>query len=208
MNSSTTRTVQMENDRTMKLMDMTTPFPSMFSLTDHELYVVTARHQGKDLGQIATWIMPATLVPNSPRLIAVLSVSNATQQAIEVEKRFCVQMLARGQESLLPRFGLQSSRDSDKFEGLNVSRTPGGLALLEGVCGWMECRVLAGLDSGDRITYLAEAEFGDTASDRLPLHKREAFALSSTEVVAALMAKHHEDGIRDAALIKRHFPTQ
>jgi flavin reductase (DIM6/NTAB) family NADH-FMN oxidoreductase RutF len=55
---------------------------SIFSLTDHEIYVVTARHEGRDSGQIATWIVPATLVPDRPRIAVIISPQNFTHGLI------------------------------------------------------------------------------------------------------------------------------
>lgn len=185
---------------------MTEKIAGILSLTNHELYVVTARHEGSDYGQIATWVMPATLVPDRPRVVVALSVCNATQGAVEASGRFTLQMLSEEQVDLVPLFGGQSSRDVDKFAGLAVERSPSGLPLLPGTCGWMECRILAPMDAGDRIVTLASVEAGAVVEGRTPLRKQSAFARLDPETRAALERKQREDGVRDRTLMKHDFP--
>lgn len=187
---------------------MTTPGQenrvSMFSLTDHEIYLVTAQHGGRDGGQIATWIMPATLVPDHPRMTILLSPTNFTQGLIAESGRFVIHLLSDEQHELLPLFGLYSMRDRDKFADITIERDEQGIPLLPGCCAWATCRVLTSLDLGDRILYVADIEAQEVAPDRRPLRKREAFALQTPELRRRLEEKHRIDGLRDRALIK-HF---
>ncbi|MBE0643476.1 MAG: flavin reductase [Bacteroidetes bacterium] len=176
---------------------------SIFSLTDHEIYVVTARSDGRDSGQIATWIMPATLVPDHPRVAVVISSQNFTHGLLAVSGRFVLNLLSDEQHALLPLFGLYSSRDYDKFAGMEVRRSPEGIAVLPGTCGWAECRVVSQLDLGDRIIYVADVTAQEIASGRRPLRKKEAFALQPAEVRAQLEEKHRTDGARDRVFMKQ-----
>ncbi len=175
---------------------------SMFSLTNHEIFVLTAHHEGRDNGQVATWIMPATLVPDHPRIAAILSPQNYTHELIALSGRFILHMLAAGQHQLLPRFGLHSGRDRDKFEGMNVWRTPTGLPVIEGCCGWAECRIVTSLNAGDRIVYLADIIAQELQAGCTPLRKRDAFAVQPEDVRIALEEKHRIDGERDRAFIR------
>lgn len=174
---------------------------SLFSLTNHEIYVITARHDGRDNGQVATWIMPATLVPDRARVVAVISPQNFTHDLIAASGRFAINLLSDAQADLLPRFGLRSGRDTDKFDGLSFGRTSTGIAVLDGVCGWAECRIVASIDSGDRRIYLADVIEQEIARGRTPLRKQEAFAAQPGDIRAALEKKHRVDGERDRALM-------
>ncbi|MBR9979190.1 MAG: flavin reductase [Bacteroidetes bacterium] len=175
---------------------------SIFSLTDHEIYLVTAQNEGQDGGQIATWVMPATLVPDHPRMTILLSPMNFTQGLIAGSGRFVVHLLSEEQHELLPLFGLYSMRDRDKFADISFERGEHGIPLLPGSCGWAVCHVVASLDLGDRILYVADIESQEVATNRRPLRKREAFALQPPELRRLLEEKHRVDGLRDRTLIK------
>ncbi|MFZ1728662.1 MAG: flavin reductase family protein [Bacteroidota bacterium] len=175
---------------------------SLFSLTDHEIFVVTARDEGQDSGQIATWIMPATLVPDHPRVAVVISQQNFTHSLLAVSGSFVLNLLSDEQHELLPLFGLHSTRERDKFAGMEIARSPEGIVVLPGTCGWAECRVVASLDLGDRIIYAADIVAQELHPGRRPLHKREAFALQPPDILAQLEDKHRIDGDRDKAFIR------
>jgi flavin reductase (DIM6/NTAB) family NADH-FMN oxidoreductase RutF len=181
--------------------EATTPPRTIFSLTNHELYVVTARDGERGNGQIATWIVPATLVPEHPRIVAVLSPHNYTHELVAKSRRFVLNMLAEEQYELVPRFGLHSGRDRDKFEGMNVRYTASGIPLLPDTCGWAECVIIGELDGGDRMIYLADVTDHRTDPSHRPLRKNEAFARLSPEIRVLLEEKQRLDGIRDAAFI-------
>ncbi|MBI5645442.1 MAG: flavin reductase [Ignavibacteriae bacterium] len=176
---------------------------SIFSMTDHELYVVTARDGSRENGQIATWIMPATLVPESPRVVAVLSPMNMTHELIERSGRFVLNMLSIDQSEFVPLFGLVSGREIDKLHSMLLERTSSGLPVLPGTCGWAECVIAASIDAGDRMVYVADVVEQQAHPGMRPLRKREAFARQSEDIRALLERKHQLDGERDRALIKR-----
>ena len=180
---------------------------TIFSLTDHEIYVITVS-DGKDAnGQVATWIMPATLVPGAPRLVAVLSPANYSHEFIKRTGRFVVNMLADDQADLLPLFGLVSGRDVDKLESVAHALTRSGIPVLADTCGWCECVVLTSMDTGDRIVYLCDIVDCELNPDKRPLRKREAFASLAPEIREALEEKQRLDGERDAARMKKVFPS-
>ncbi len=175
---------------------------SIFSLTDHDLYVLTARHEGRDNGQIATWILPATLVADHPRIVAVLSPQNFTHSLITPTGRFAISMLCEEQYDLVPRFGLHSGRDGDKFDGVDIVRTASGLPVLTGGCGWADCAIVSSIDAGDRMLYLADIIEQQVYPGRRPLRKQAAFALQPADIRAQLEEKHRRDGERDRALLR------
>jgi flavin reductase (DIM6/NTAB) family NADH-FMN oxidoreductase RutF len=179
----------------------------MFSLTDHEIYIVTARHEERENGQIATWIMPATLVPDRLRIAAILSPQHYTASLIRQSGRFTVNLLAEGQHELVPLFGLVSGRDIDKFDGMELLRTRNGLPVIPGACGWAECAVVSSLDSGDRVVYLADVAEHSVDMTKIPLRKREAFARLDPDVRELLEEKQRRDGERDRALSKLFIST-
>lgn len=182
---------------------------SIFSLSNHELYVVTARDGARTGGQIASWVLPATLAPDRPRAVVLLSPANHTHELVRASGRFALNLLAEGQELLVPHFGLRSGRELDKLAGVpQLPASPAGLPLLEGSCGWAECAILDALDGGDRIVYLAELTSGALFPAREPLRKQQAFARLPAEQVAALREKARRDGERDRERIRRYPPRR
>lgn len=177
---------------------------ALFSLTNHEIFVLTTRDAERDYGMIATWIMPATLVPDHPRIVAVLSSKNFTFGAVLKQKQFALSMLAQGQASLVPQFGLYSGRDRDKFLDAPIARSSKGFAVIAESCGWVECVVATTLDLGDRTIVVAEIEEQTVNAGKIPLRKVDAFTALPQELVMALQKKQIDDGIRDRTLIK-HF---
>jgi flavin reductase (DIM6/NTAB) family NADH-FMN oxidoreductase RutF len=113
-----------------------------------------------------------------------------------------INLLAEGQEQLVPLFGVHSGRDRDKLAGLELSRTQSGLPVLSGTCGWVECRILERIDSGDRMIYLADAVEQALDPDRRPLTKRAAFAALPDHQRRALERKGLQEARRDQALIR------
>jgi flavin reductase (DIM6/NTAB) family NADH-FMN oxidoreductase RutF len=181
---------------------------SIFSLTNHELHLVTARLGERTGGQIASWVLPATLVPERPRVVVLFSPANHTHELVRGSGRFALNLLAEGQEGLVSRFGLHSGRELDKLAGLPLlPPSPAGLPLLEGTCGWAECAILETLDGGDRIVTLAEVTAEALHPGRRPLRKLEALARLPAAEAAALREKAIRDGDRDRGWI-RSFPRR
>ncbi len=178
---------------------------SIFSLTNHEIHVVSARAGDRENGQIATWIMPATLVEGHPRIVAILSPQNFTHSLIAASGMFALSLLRADQHELVPLFGLVSGRDIDKFDGLALARTPAGLPVLADSCGWAECKIVTAIDAGDRMLYLADVTAQQVFASPVPLRKRAAFAAQSDEIRALLVEKHLRDGARDASLLRTVF---
>jgi 3-hydroxy-9,10-secoandrosta-1,3,5(10)-triene-9,17-dione monooxygenase reductase component len=80
--------------------------------------------------------------------------------------RFCVNVLAEGQNELSARFALSGS---DKFSGVPWRPSRCGSPVLEGVVAWIDCVLWAEYDGGDHT--LVAARVLDLAADdeRRPL---------------------------------------
>ncbi len=180
---------------------MTTP-ANIFSLVNHEVYVLTARHEGRENGQIATWVMPATLARGFARVSAVVSRRNYTHGLLAASGRFALSMLATDQLALLPHFGLLSGHEQDKMAGVPIQRTPGGLPVIEGCCGWVECEVMDRLEGGDRVIYLADVTASEVNQGCEPLCKADAFARLPEQERRQLQQKRVDEGERDRGLIR------
>ncbi len=78
---------------------------------------------------------------------------------------FTVNILSEGQEALARRF---ADPDSDRFEGIGFARGSNGVAILNDVLGYLQCRVMARHATGDHDIVIGEVE-GAMANEGRPL---------------------------------------
>lgn len=177
---------------------------SIFNLTNPELYVITAAHSGQVSGQITTWVTLGALVPEHLRIVTVISPRNFTFALIQQSQHFVVNLLAQGQQDWLPLFGLQSTREIDKFDGILTEATANGIPILPHTCGWAECRTVQEVNLGDRIIIIADVLTHQVDTSRKPLCRAEAMAELPSAVGEALAQKRLLDIECDRALMQAH----
>ncbi len=129
---------------------------ALFGRTDRELWLVTAAASTSRGGLIATFVNQASIVPELPRVLAGIARQHHTWQLIEASGAFALHLLGEANLEWVWQFGLQSGRHVDKLA--QCQWTPGktGSPIVAGALGWLDCRVEAGLNTGDRTIYLAE----------------------------------------------------
>lgn len=171
---------------------MLTP-SSIFQLTDQEIFVLTVAHAGQRAGQVATWVMPASLIPDQLRLVVALSPWNSTMQLIEQSQAFAIQLLAAHQAQLMVRFGLYSGHDQDKFVGLKLQSSTAGHPLLPDTCGWADCQVVKFIPLGDRTLLVVDVVTQARHPQQQPLREQAAFAQISPADREALAQKFQRD---------------
>ncbi len=177
---------------------------SIFNLTNPEIYVITAAHDGLMSGQITTWVTLGSLVPEHLRVVTVISPRNFTFALIQKSRHFVVNLLAEGQQDWLPLFGLQSTREIHKFDGILTETTATGIPILPQTCGWAECQVVQAVDLGDRHVIIADILHHELNGSRKPLRRIEAMAALSSEVGQALAQKRVLDIECDRALMNAY----
>ncbi|CBE68014.1 protein of unknown function [Candidatus Methylomirabilis oxygeniifera] len=142
---------------------------AVFGKLDFEIFVLTAAHQDRCSGQIVCWVVPATIVPQVPRLLVGIGRTTFTRELIEKSQRFALNLLGKDQWPLVTHFGFRSGRDVDKFATLPFERGVTGSPILSGTVGYLECEVRDVLDAGAHLFYLADVIEGKIVADRTPL---------------------------------------
>lgn len=132
----------------------------VFHLYDPPLWLVTARNGARRGGFIATAATRASIVHEIPRMLVAVAKHHHTWALIEASGSFALHLLAAEDIASVRRFGLASGHSADKFADLPPRETPAGAPLIEGAMSWLDCRVEARMDIGDRTTYLAEVTAG------------------------------------------------
>jgi flavin reductase (DIM6/NTAB) family NADH-FMN oxidoreductase RutF len=175
---------------------------ALFRQVDREVWLVTAQAGGRRGGLIATCVAQASIVPELPRVFVGLSRQHYTWELVETSGAFGLHLLADDQIDWVWHFGVQSGRDQDKFAGLKVQPSPAGSPILSDALGWLDCRVEAKLESGDRTLYLAEVLDGSLADSRAPLSIQRLIELTPKDKLQQMDECRNRDAALDAPLIR------
>ncbi len=121
-------------------------------------------------------------------------------------------LLSENQLDLVWRFGLASGRNADKLAGLDTTTTSLGTPVLRDAIGWLDCRVEATLDTGDRTVFLAEVVDADMSRYEKPLTFNRMLTLAPSEKLQELKsAMEHDIEIDHEAIHswrERHGPWE
>ena len=138
---------------------------TMFNLT-YGLFVLTASLDGKDNGCIVNTAGQVTAVPN--RISIAVNKSNFTHDMILASGKFNVSILSEEADfSIFKRFGFQSGRDVNKFDGYEhaVRGENGIYYVTEGTNGFISAQVETTLDLGTHTLFIAGVTDMDVLSD-------------------------------------------
>jgi flavin reductase (DIM6/NTAB) family NADH-FMN oxidoreductase RutF len=176
---------------------------TLFGLIDRELWLVTAADGSRHGGLLATFVSQASLVPELPRVLVGLARHHHTWEIIEAGNAFALHLLGEEHLELVWRFGLCSGRDVDKLAGLSFTTGATGCPRLDGVLGWLDCRVEARLATGDRTVYLGDVVDARVNEARPPLTFKRALQLATPEQLREMKRQLAHDSALDAEAIHR-----
>jgi flavin reductase (DIM6/NTAB) family NADH-FMN oxidoreductase RutF len=147
-------------------------------LIDREIWVVTAASGGRRGGLVATWVSSASIDLERPVLMAGIAPNHFTAELIDASRAFAAHLLRPDQVELAWNFSKDSGRNRDKLAGLPVSGSTGPPVLAD-CLAWLDCRVFARYDAGDRLFYWADVvaagpakSAGTKSATDLPLRER------------------------------------
>lgn len=165
----------------------------IFKMTNRELWIVTAGTPQQRGGLLATWVLQASLDRASPVLVAGIAPNHFTRELIDDTGAFATHLLRQSQVDLALKFALQSGRNVDKLAGLRVSETETGNPVLQDVLCWLDCRVFARLDTGNRIFYWADVIAGEQQENSPPLTEQELLNHTDDDIRARLILDRESD---------------
>lgn len=128
------------------------------------LYVLSSKSGDKTGGCIINTAMQVTSTPL--RMTVTVNKDNFTHDLIQQSGVFALSLLDQSAPfGLFQHFGFQSSRDVDKFAGLNTGTDANGVPYLTwSACGYVSCKVVSTLDLGTHTQFLADVVDGDLLS--------------------------------------------
>lgn len=157
--------------------------------------------------QICVSVFGASIVPDRPRLLVVLSKSNYTTALIADCETVCITLLTAAQLDLIEPLGLHSGRAGNKLGGIDYALTADSDPYFPGGAGYIRCAVLAEMDNGDSTSFLVAVRERQALSDTPPISWPEAQRLLSPELLAAWAAKSaNEQAIARAHMLWRDAP--
>ena len=159
-------------------------FSEIFDRLDRELWLITARAGEQCSGLIATYVSRVSLVPELPRVTIAIAKHHFTHELIEASNAFCMHLIGEDQIDWVWRFGIPSGREVDKLHGLATSTGASGSPILTDAPAWLDCRVEARMDTGDRTVYLAEVLDARIERTATPLTFKRLLELAPPEQAA------------------------
>lgn len=175
---------------------------AVFARMNREVWIVTAQAGLRRGGLTATFVSQASIVAELPRVLVGIARQHHTWELIEASGAFALHLLGATQTDWALRFGMQSGRDVDKLDGLACRTGSTGSPLLTEALGWLDCRVEARLDTGDRSLYLAEVVDGQLTAQAPVLTAQSLFQSVPPEALRQLRHQYEHDGAVDAAAIR------
>jgi flavin reductase (DIM6/NTAB) family NADH-FMN oxidoreductase RutF len=138
------------------------------------LYVVTVAHGGEEHGMTANWVTQAAFEP--PMVAVAVENTSRTISMIRDAHYFAVSLLSSDQRELAGKLGRSSEQSPQKLKGIKTKPAPvSKIPVLADALGWVECRAVASLPSGDHTLVLGEVvEAGVENPEAQPLTLAEA----------------------------------
>jgi flavin reductase (DIM6/NTAB) family NADH-FMN oxidoreductase RutF len=161
---------------------------------DREIWLVTADHDGRRGGLIATFVSQASIVAEAPRMLIGIAKQHHTWTLIEASRAFTLHLIDESHLDWVWRFGLQSGHAVDKLAGMPE--------ILD-VVAWMKCRVETSLDTGDRTVYLAEVIDARLEKQARPLTMNRVLELAPPEKLREMRDGMVRDIEVDGAAIRK-----
>ena len=178
-------------------MDVNSAIDSVLRLVDREIWIVTAaaskvRPHGRG-GLVATGVSQASLDPLQPIVVIALAANHYTTKLVDASQAFGLHLLSAEQSELAWHFGLQSGCDTDKFANIKCETAVTGSPIISDALAWLDCRVIARHDAGDRKFLWADVVDGRCQRDAKPLREHELFANSNKSHTVQLKEMRDRD---------------
>jgi 3-hydroxy-9,10-secoandrosta-1,3,5(10)-triene-9,17-dione monooxygenase reductase component len=123
--------------------------------------VITAQAAEGPAGVTANALSSLSLDP--PLALVCFDLSSRTLHAVRESERFCINMLAAGQEDVSRLFATKKHH-GEKFAEVGY-RLEQGVPMLEGCLAWLVCGLDSELRRGDHVVAIGEVLGGGSAED-------------------------------------------
>ncbi len=119
------------------------------------LYALTVKREGDEHGITVNWVSQASFEP--PMVVVAVESTSKMIEMIRDAHHFGISVFHEGQRDVADKLGRGSAGASPKLKGIKTKPGPiSGAPMLAEALGWVECRVVATLPSGDHTLVLGE----------------------------------------------------
>jgi 3-hydroxy-9,10-secoandrosta-1,3,5(10)-triene-9,17-dione monooxygenase reductase component len=121
-----------------------------------------------------------TSVSLEPPVISVTLANNTrTFNLVQESGKFSVSLLNIHHREISDRFSGKIANESDRFNGLDVFKLPGGQIALKNALAWLECSVRLKIPFENSTLFLADVNYAGVGDEEKPLvyHNREYYSL-------------------------------
>jgi flavin reductase (DIM6/NTAB) family NADH-FMN oxidoreductase RutF len=132
--------------------------------------ITTVSTDGQPFGLTANSFTSVSLDP--PLVLICVDKKAESWPHFEQSRVFTVNILNNEQEALSRRFAVSGG---DKFQGVAYHSGANGAPILDGVLGFLECKLYAVHDGGDHTLYLGEIEQAETLEGKPLLFYRGGY---------------------------------
>lgn len=176
---------------------------AVFAETDRELWLLTAAAEGRRGGLIATSVASASIASDLPRVVVGIGRQHFTWELLRQHPHFVLHLLRPDQIELAWAFATASGRDADKFANVPFEfGARSGCPILKDAPGWLECRIEASMDVGDRTLHVAEVVAGAQREPGAPLTVQRLIRTASADRLRLLKEQMAHHAAIDAAAIR------
>ena len=133
------------------------------------LYIIGAKDKARNVGCVVNTVTQSTSSPVT--LTVCINKENFTNECIKKTGEFTVSILSEQvARNTIALFGFSSGRDKEKFTNVPYATTESGLPYLsEGVCGYLQCKVIDCISIFTHNIYVAEVLEAELLSAETPL---------------------------------------
>ncbi len=139
----------------------------VFHDISYGMYIVSSKND-KNVGCVINTLTQITSV--NPTVSISLNKENFTNEVIKKTKKFGISILSEKTNSnVISKFGFSSSRENDKFDGIDYEEIDGVPVVLENICGYLICEVEKIIDEGTHDVFIAKVFNAKKVNQLVPM---------------------------------------
>ena len=155
------------------------------------LFIVTTRSEAGPLGMLGSFVMQVGFEP--PTVCVSIAAGRDHLGAIRSSGRFALSVVDDASSGVMAPFFRKLPAGQMPFADLATRATPAGSLVLSDCLAWLDCRVFARLEGGDRIYYWADVIAGKTVGQGRPLTESQLLSAATDEQKKHLLADRETD---------------
>lgn len=125
--------------------------------------VLTAKQGNEQSAMLASWFQQVAFEP--PMIAVAVNKARPILGLIQASKAFTVSLFHTNQKDLFVHFAKGFEPGQDPFQGINVTSSGTGGAVLADAMSFLSCEIAGELDAGDHKVFLGRVVKGSVLND-------------------------------------------